>query len=128
MEIRVYMQFVIEDKFPLLGCGSSPSSVARIVNGENAVPHTWPWQVSLHDNGAHICGGSLIDPEWVLTAAHCIKHKKDHKRYTVVMGKYLVVFPDNSILLSVLFNNYSPKWPVTSGSAARWIFFTRHRH
>ncbi|XP_068117605.1 chymotrypsin A-like [Hyperolius riggenbachi] len=44
---------------------------ARIVNGEEAVPGSWPWQVSLQDNGWHFCGGSLINSNWVVTAAHC---------------------------------------------------------
>uniref|UniRef100_A0A3P9K0D8 chymotrypsin n=2 Tax=Oryzias latipes TaxID=8090 RepID=A0A3P9K0D8_ORYLA len=59
------------------GCGtpSIPPRVthqARIVNGEEAVPHSWPWQVSLQQtNGFHFCGGSLINENWVVTAAHC---------------------------------------------------------
>ncbi|XP_024116958.1 chymotrypsin B [Oryzias melastigma] len=59
------------------GCGT-PSIAprvthqARIVNGEEAVPHSWPWQVSLQQsNGFHFCGGSLINENWVVTAAHC---------------------------------------------------------
>ncbi|XP_043563410.1 chymotrypsinogen 2-like [Chiloscyllium plagiosum] len=45
---------------------------ARIVNGENAVPGSWPWQVSMQDTtGWHFCGGSLINENWVVTAAHC---------------------------------------------------------
>ncbi|GCB61926.1 chymotrypsinogen 2-like [Scyliorhinus torazame] len=45
---------------------------ARIVNGENAVSGSWPWQVSLQDTtGWHFCGGSLINENWFVTAAHC---------------------------------------------------------
>ncbi|XP_053548707.1 chymotrypsinogen A-like [Bombina bombina] len=48
------------------------SGYARIVNGEAAVPGSWPWQVSLQDRtGWHYCGGSLINSGWVVTAAHC---------------------------------------------------------
>ncbi|MEE6513438.1 hypothetical protein FKM82_021094 [Ascaphus truei] len=59
------------------GCGVpsvSPvvTGYARIVNGEQAVPGSWPWQVSLQDRtGWHYCGGSLINAQWVVTAAHC---------------------------------------------------------
>ncbi|XP_044843596.1 chymotrypsin-like protease CTRL-1 [Mauremys mutica] len=59
------------------GCGVPAikpvvNSLQRIVNGENAVPGSWPWQVSLQNrNGFHFCGGSLINQDWVVTAAHC---------------------------------------------------------
>ncbi|XP_069501925.1 chymotrypsin-like protease CTRL-1 [Ambystoma mexicanum] len=43
----------------------------RIIGGQDAVPHSWPWQVSLQDNGFHFCGGSLLNENWVVTAAHC---------------------------------------------------------
>ncbi|KAB0378914.1 hypothetical protein FD755_010492 [Muntiacus reevesi] len=32
----------------------------------------WPWMVSVRANGTHICAGTLIASEWVLTAAHCM--------------------------------------------------------
>ncbi|XP_075433169.1 chymotrypsinogen 2-like isoform X2 [Ascaphus truei] len=59
------------------GCGVPAikpfiSGHARIVNGQNAVSGSWPWQVSLQYHlGPHICGGSLINPNWIITAAHC---------------------------------------------------------
>ncbi|KAF7643399.1 hypothetical protein LDENG_00240170 [Lucifuga dentata] len=52
-------------------CGTAPLN-SKIVGGEDAPEGAWPWQVSLHRNGRHFCGGSLINDQYILTAAHCI--------------------------------------------------------
>merc|ERR1711982_259036 len=45
----------------------------RIIGGEEAPPHEFPWQISLRNLGSHICGGSIINQNQVITAAHCVE-------------------------------------------------------
>ncbi len=45
----------------------------KIVGGVQAEKGELPFQVSLQNSGSHFCGGSLIKPNWVLTAGHCVQ-------------------------------------------------------
>uniref|UniRef100_A0A673N960 Transmembrane protease serine 13-like n=1 Tax=Sinocyclocheilus rhinocerous TaxID=307959 RepID=A0A673N960_9TELE len=50
-------------------CGKPPGS--RIIGGNAAADGQWPWQASLHFQGSHSCGGTLVAPDFIITAAHC---------------------------------------------------------
>uniref|UniRef100_A0A8C9B3T0 Peptidase S1 domain-containing protein n=1 Tax=Prolemur simus TaxID=1328070 RepID=A0A8C9B3T0_PROSS len=60
-----------------------------IFGGCDVSARRFPWQVSLrfyslrHDQRRHACGGSLIHPQWVLSAAHCVQ-LYDHDQLTRV--------------------------------------------
>ena len=43
-----------------------------IINGAEAPVGAYPFAVSLQRLSSHTCGGSSIDREWVMTAAHCV--------------------------------------------------------
>ena len=56
---------------PKATCGVQGPAMDRIVGGQEAAEHAWPWQVALFIDDAWFCGGSIISENYVLTAAHC---------------------------------------------------------
>ncbi|XP_012972412.2 probable threonine protease PRSS50 [Mesocricetus auratus] len=64
-------------------CGSSHEPDPTLRDPE-AMTRRWPWMVSVQANGMHICAGTLIASQWVLTVAHCLT--LPHVNYTVRVG------------------------------------------
>ncbi|XP_034750820.1 polyserase-2 [Etheostoma cragini] len=76
-------------------CGITPLN-NRIVGGQKAPVGNWPWQASLQSSGSHFCGGSLINNEWVLTAAHCFSSIP--ARLTVSLGLQSLQGPNPNVV------------------------------
>ncbi|KAF7665932.1 hypothetical protein LDENG_00127410 [Lucifuga dentata] len=105
MELALALLLVVTT---VSGCGvpSYQPNTSRVVNGEEARPYSWPWQVSL-ESFFPTCGGTLIAPNWVLTAAHCITFHT----YRVVLAEHDMneeEGPEQSIMVEKMFLH--PKW------------------
>ncbi|XP_018535823.1 chymotrypsinogen A [Lates calcarifer] len=73
-------------------CGKAPKNTG-IVGGGDASPGSWPWQAELREDGKYICVGSLINDQWVLTAAYCITGARN---LTVHLGRHNQSAPNNN--------------------------------
>ncbi|XP_069079658.1 ovochymase-2 isoform X2 [Pleurodeles waltl] len=58
----------------------------QLVEGEEAEPYSWPWQVSLQIADSHICGGTIIKKDWIVTAAHCFNYREQFRDLLVVVA------------------------------------------
>ncbi|EDM07523.1 rCG54643 [Rattus norvegicus] len=59
---------------------AAPPGQSRIVGGYKCEKNSQPWQVAVINE--YLCGGVLIDPSWVITAAHCYSNN-----YQVLLGR-----------------------------------------
>jgi len=79
-------------------CGRTPvpPDETRIVGGHPAVPYSWPWQAEMCFTAASgtgtcslRCGATVIDNEWILSAAHCVDgYVNAPQRFKLKLGVY----------------------------------------
>ena len=62
----------------------------RIFKGKTTMKNEYPWMVRVQSKAGN-CGGSLINSQWVLTAAHCLEdgeEKLDAINMNVTLGAH----------------------------------------
>uniref|UniRef100_A0AC35G7R9 Peptidase S1 domain-containing protein n=1 Tax=Panagrolaimus sp. PS1159 TaxID=55785 RepID=A0AC35G7R9_9BILA len=90
MFMKAILYLWIFDLIYANNCGISPTLEKyeiynpqnRVITGEYSKDGDWPWIVFIltkDDNGepGGICTGTIIDKEWILTAAHCANGKNN---------------------------------------------------
>ncbi|XP_068136697.1 vitamin K-dependent protein C isoform X2 [Hyperolius riggenbachi] len=61
---------------------------ARLTGAKKGRKGDSPWQALLVQSKRFFCGGVLIHPYWILTAAHCFKADPKNTKYFVRLGEY----------------------------------------
>lgn len=73
----------------------------RVVGGKEASKGSQPWIAAIYRDGKFVCGGSMINDEWVLTAAHCVTKPNlavfDRASFKLVLGIHDLAVNDSSV-------------------------------
>lgn len=64
---------------------AADASSVRIIGGSSVKPNEIPYLVSIQSGGKHICGGSILNENFVITAARCVEEPDD---LSVVAGEH----------------------------------------
>ncbi|KAM4807788.1 acrosin-like [Rhinophrynus dorsalis] len=113
----------MDESFHFGQCGKRPlvqheQTGSPTVGSTEAVPGNWPWIVSiqepLDDGFGHVCGGTVLNNHWVLTAAHCFHNRSDtFYSWRVMLGQNQLTDVSNTtqirkIAVKIQHEEYNP--------------------
>ncbi|XP_037349059.1 enteropeptidase-like [Talpa occidentalis] len=62
----------------------------KIVGGSHAKEGAWPWVVSLYFDNRLLCGASLVSPDWLVSAAHCVYGRNEPPtQWKAILGLHM---------------------------------------
>ncbi|XP_059823738.1 coagulation factor VII-like isoform X6 [Hypanus sabinus] len=68
-----------------LAIGDSDLILRALIGDQRCQRGEYPWQVLLKHNDEIVCGGAILNEDFVLTSAACVNHLQS---FTVVLGEY----------------------------------------
>lgn len=76
-----------------------------VVGGVNAIPGEFPYIVSLQwvilGSSTHVCGGSILNNVWVLSAAHCLTEIPSVGRLEILAGLHNQQMPGEAARIGI---------------------------
>ncbi|XP_041862446.1 mast cell protease 1A-like [Melanotaenia boesemani] len=94
--------------FYVLTCVGQTVHGGKIIHGQKAPKNSLQYMVSVQDDEGHVCGGFLITPDFVMTAAHCGEIKLTH----VILGTHNIKrnnYVKREIEMTYMHPKYNPK-------------------
>nr|XP_022905596.1 trypsin-3-like [Onthophagus taurus] len=84
---QISTMVVILQVHNIFGANTNISQDLRIINGSYAFyQENFSYQVSLSKFGQHFCGGTILNLEYIVTAAHCVYNNRRPSDITVNLG------------------------------------------